>query len=234
MSRQIQSVVSTVAKSIGSFTISSAVLRSKSQYRFFYSAPTGTTATSKGIIGTITPNGFEWSETIGIQAQGFASGFDFSNIEQIYHGDSAGYVYNHNKGNSFNPAGVATSVDARYKTPNLDFGDAGTLKSLHYAKISFTPEGAIQPNLKVSYDFDSLDRLQPPLYALDEIPTPAVFGSVASLFGSSVFGSSGDPMVRIAVQGSGHNIAFKIFSQDTKAPYSINGFYIDYSPSGRR
>ena len=234
VSRQIQSVVSTVAKSIGSFTISSAVLRSKSQYRFFYSAPTGTTSTSKGIIGTITPNGFEWSETIGIQAQGFASGFDFSNIEQIYHGDSAGYVYNHNKGNSFNPAGVATSVDARYKTPNLDFGDAGTLKSLHYAKISFTPEGAIQPNLKVSYDFDSLDRQQPPLYALDEIPTPAVFGSVASLFGSSVFGSSGDPMVRTAVQGSGHNIAFKIFSQDTKAPYSINGFYVDYRPSGRR
>jgi len=234
VSRQIQSVVSTVAKSIGSFTISSAVLRSKSQYRFFYSAPTGTTATSKGIIGTITPNGFEWSETIGIQAQGFASGFDFSNIEQIYHGDSAGYVYNHNKGNSFNPAGVTTNVDARYKTPNLDFGDAGTLKSLHYAKISFTPEGAIQPNLKVSYDFDSLDRLQPPLYALDEIPTPAVFGSVASLFGSSVFGSSGDPMVRTAVQGSGHNIAFKIFSQDTKAPYSINGFYVDYRPSGRR
>jgi len=234
VSRQIQSVVSTVAKSIGSFTISSAVLRSKSQYRFFYSAPTGTTSTSKGIIGTITPNGFEWSETIGIQAQGFASGFDFSNIEQIYHGDSAGYVYNHNKGNSFNPAGVTTNVDARYKTPNLDFGDAGTLKSLHYAKISFTPEGAIQPNLKVSYDFDSLDRLQPPLYALDEIPTPAVFGSVASLFGSSVFGSSGDPMVRTAVQGSGHNIAFKIFSQDTKAPYSINGFYVDYRPSGRR
>jgi len=234
VSRQIQSVVSKVAKSIDSFTVSSAVLRSKSQYRFFYSASTGTTATAKGIIGTITPNGFEWSETIGIQAHGFASGLDYSNVEQIYHGDSAGYVYSHNVGNSFNPAGVTTNINARYKTPNLDFGDAGTLKSLHYTKISFTPEGAIEPTLKISYDFDSLERTQPPLYPLDAIPTPAVFSGVASLFGSAVFGSSGDPMVRKAVQGSGHNIAFKIFSQDTKAPYSINGFYIDYRPSGRR
>ena len=103
---------------------------------------------------------------------------------------------------------------------------------MHYTKISFTPEGAVQPNLKVSYDFDSLDRPQPPLYTLDEIPTPAVFG--AGTLGSSVFGAAGDPMVRTAVQGSGHNIAFKIFSQDTKAPYSINGFYVDYRPSGRR
>ena len=234
VSRQIQSIVSKVAKSIGDFVVSSSVLRSKSQYRFFYSEPTGSTSTAKGLIGTITPNGFEWSETIGIQAHGFASGFDFSNIEKIYHGDSAGYVYNHNTGNSFNPAGVTTNVDARYKTPNLDFGDAGTLKSLHYTKISFTPEGAIQPTLKVSYDFDSLDRQQPPLYVMDLIPTPAVFSGASSLFGTAIFGSAGDPMVRSAVQGSGHNIAFKIFSQDTKAPYSINGFHVDYRPSGRR
>ena len=232
VSRQIQSIVSTMAKSIDNFFISSAILRSKSQYRFFYSPATGTTSTAKGLIGTITPNGFEWSETIGIQAHGFASGLDFSNVEQIYHGDSAGFVYNHNTGNAFNPAGVQTNINARYKTPNLDFGDAGTLKSLHYAKISFTPEGSVQPSLKVSYDFDSLDRPQPPLYTLDEIPTPAVFG--AGTLGSSVFGAAGDPMVRTAVQGSGHNIAFKIFSQDTKAPYSINGFYVDYRPSGRR
>jgi hypothetical protein len=232
VSRQIQSIVSKIAGAINTYTISSAVLRSKSQYRFFYSASTGSTSTSKGLIGTITPNGFEWSETIGIQAHGFASGLNYSSVEKIYHGDSAGYVYNHNIGNAFNPAGTQTNINARYKTPNLDFGDAGTLKSLHYTKISFTPEGTITPTLKISYDFDSTDRPQPPLYVLDAIPTPAVFG--AGTFGSAVFGASQDPMARQAVQGSGHNIAFKIYSQDTKAPYSINGFYVDYRPSGRR
>ena len=232
VSRQIQSIVASLASNIGSLVISSAVLRSKSQYRLFYSASSASTTTAKGIIGTITPQGFEWSETIGIQAHGFTSGFDNDSVEQIYHGDKDGYVYNHNTGNSFNPAGTETNIDARYKTPNLDFGDAGTLKTLHYTKISFTPEGTVQPTLKITYDFDDTNRPQPPNYTLDSIPTPAVFGD--STFNTAVFGASQDPMARQAVQGSGHNIAFKIFSQDTNAPYSINGFYVDYRPSGRR
>ena len=158
--------------------------------------------------------------------------FNNNSVEKIYHGDKDGYVYNHNTGNDFNPAGTQTNIDARYKTPNLDFGDAGTLKTLHYTKISFTPEGTIEPTLKITYDFDDTNRPQPPNYELDAIPTPAVFG--AGTFNTSVFGASQDPMARQAVQGSGHNIAFKIFSQDTRAPYSINGFYVDYRPSGRR
>ena len=232
ISRQIQSIVSTIAANINTFIISSAVLRSKSQYRLFYSSSTGSSITSKGLIGTITPNGFEWSETIGIQAHGFVSGFNNDSVEKIFHGDKDGYVYNHNTGNSFNPGGVSTNIDARYKTPNLDFGDAGTLKTLHYTKISFTPEGSVQPTLKITYDFDDTNRPQPPAYTLDAIPIPAVFS--VSVFGTAVFGASSDPMVRQAVQGSGHNVAFKIFSQDSNAPYSINGLYVDYRPSGRR
>ena len=232
VSRQIQSIVASLAANIGSLVISSAVLRSKSQYRLFYSASSASTDTAKGIIGTITPQGFEWSETIGIQAHGFTSGFDNDSVEQIYHGDKDGYVYNHNTGNDFNPAGTQTNIDARYKTPNLDFGDAGTLKTLHYTKISFTPEGTVQPTLKITYDFDDTNRPQPPVYTMDSIPTPAVFGD--STFNTAVFGASQDPMARQAVQGSGHNVAFKVYSQDTRAPYSINGIYVDYRPSGRR
>ena len=51
---KIQSVIGTLAASIDSFRVSSTVLRSKSQYRLFYSIATGTTAGSKGIIGTIS------------------------------------------------------------------------------------------------------------------------------------------------------------------------------------
>ena len=54
------------------------------------------------------------------------------------------------------------------------------------------------------------------------------------MLATAVFGASQDPMARQAVQGSGHNVAFKVYSQDTRAPYSINGIYVDYRPSGRR
>jgi len=41
-------------------------------------------------------------------------------------------------------------------------------------------------------------------------------------------------MVRQAVQGSGNTCSFRIFSDDQKASYAVNGFYVDYVPSGRR
>ena len=232
VSRQIQSIITNIATNINDFVIDSAVIRSKSQYRLFYSQTSQSPTTAKGIIGTFRGQSFEWSETQGIQAFGLNSGFDKDSVEKYYHGDKDGYVYNHDTGNSFLDCGTTKNINARYKTPNLYYGDAGTLKNLHYVKISFSPEGTVQPSLNVSYDFDDTNKPQPPNYTLDSIPIPSVFGSAT--FGTAVFGATSDPMVRQAVQGSGHNVAFKIFSQDTKASYSINGFYVDYRPSGRR
>jgi len=232
VSRQIQSIISDIARSVNSFTITSAVLRSKSQYRLFYNADGGSTVSAKGIIGTLTANGFEWAETLGIQATGFTSGFANTGVEKLYHGDSQGYVYNHNVGNSFRASGVAFDIDAQYQTPNYDFGDIGTNKTLQYAKISITPEGEVQPTLRVRYDYEDTDIPQPLDYVLDTVPLPALFGS--AVFGIAIFGASNDPMLRQAVQGSGSVCNFRISSVDQKAPYAINGLYINYVPSGRR
>jgi len=38
----------------------------------------------------------------------------------------------------------------------------------------------------------------------------------------------------VALQGSGHSNNFTFISDDTKAPYTINGLYVDFIPSGRR
>ena len=234
VSRQIQSLIGTLASSVNSFRISSTVLRSKSQYRLFYSSATATSSTSKGIIGTITPNGFEWSETLGIQAHGLTSGFDKDGIEKTYHGDKDGYIYVHDDGNYFTPAGTATNIYAEYQTPNFDFGDVGTRKTLLYTRLSITPEGDSQPTLRVRYDYEDTNIPQPGDYELSTIPLPAIFGESSSTFGTATFGASNEPMIRQAVQGSGNTCSFKVFSDDQKAPYAINGFYVDYVPSGRR
>jgi len=232
VSRQVQQIIGEVAKEIDEFTITSAVLRSKSQYRLFYSKEVTGYSTVKGIIGTLTPNGFEWSETRGIQAFGLVSGFNNDGIEVAYHGDYNGYVYNHDVGASFNPSGTTTNIKAVYQTPNYDFGDIGTRKTVKYVRISFSPEGEIQPNLRMRFDYDDTNITQPPDYALTSIPLPAIFG--AALFGAATFGATNDPMVRQAVEGSGNTVSFRIQSTDTNAPYAINGLYIDYMPSGRR
>lgn len=232
VSRQVQQIIGALALEINEYTIDSAVLRSKSQYRLFYSKDVTGYSTVKGLIGTLTPNGFEWSETRGIQAFGLTSGFDANGIETLYHGDYNGYVYNHDTGSSFNPSGTPTNIKAVYQTPNYDFGDIGTRKTLKYVRISLSPEGQVEPSLRVRYDYEDTSIPQPAEYVLSSVPSPAIFGS--SIFGSVLFGGTNDPMVRQTVEGSGNTCSFRITSEDTNAPYSINGLYIDYMPSGRR
>ena len=232
VSRQIQKILTDITGSINTFTITSCVLRSKSQYRLFYTEDALGSSVSKGIIGTLTQNGFEWSETLGIQALGLTTGFNSDALEKAYHGDKDGYIYNHDAGNTFSPAGVSTNIEAIYQTPNLDFGDVGTRKTVKYVRMSFSPEGQTQPTLRMRFDYDDPNIIQPPDYPLSSIPLPAIFGNV--LFGSAVFGATNDPMVRQAVEGSGNNISFRIRSDGDDAPYSINGLYVDYMPSGRR
>ena len=232
VSRQIQKVTTALADNINNFTISSGVLRSKSQYRLFYTNTSLDSSEAKGIIGTLTPNGFEWSETKGIQANALASGLDKDGIEQAYHGDNSGYVYNHDTGSTFNPAGTATNMAAEYFTPDLDFGDIGTRKTIKYIKLSVTPEGTIQPQLNVKYDFEDNNTPQPPTYVLDHIPLPAVFGT--AVFGTDTFGAPENPLVRQAVEGTGNTVSLRISSDDQRSSYIINGFYIDYMPAGRK
>ena len=231
ISQAIQPIINEILNT-EDLQFSSVVIRDKSQYRMFYSADTQSTAGSKGIIGTLRPNGFEWSETLGIQAPAIASGFDSSGVEKFYHGDRDGYIYNHDIGNSFNPAGTATNVEAEYQSPDFDYGDLGTLKTLDYAKFSFTPEGDCQPTLRYKFDYDSNTTPQPSDITLDSIPQPALFGTAT--FNSAKFGAAQQPLVRQNLTGSGHSNFFRIFSADTNAPYTINGLYINYRPSGRQ
>ena len=163
---------------------------------------------------------------------GLTTGFDNNGVEKAFHGDKDGYIYNHDSGNAFNPAGVSSNIEAIYQTPNFDFGDIGTRKTIKYARLSLSPEGEIQPTLRMRFDYEDTDIPQPPDYTLDSVPLPAIFGS--AVFGTATFGASNDPMVRQPVEGSGNTVSFRITSTDTKAPYAVNGLYIDYMPSGRR
>ena len=232
ISQAIQPIINKIVAASSSLQFSSVVLRDKSQYRMFYSSLTDNTTNSKGIIGTLRQNGFQWSETSGIQAPAIASGFDSNGVEKFYHGDRDGYIYNHDTGNNFNPAGTSTNIEAEYQSPDFDYGDLGTLKTLEFVKLSFTPEGDCQPTLRYKFDYDSNTTPQPLDITLESIPQPALFGTAT--FNSAKFGAAQQPLVRQALTGSGHSNFFRIFSEDTNAPYTINGLYINFRPAGRQ
>ena len=234
VSKNIQPIMVTIAQNIEDYIIDSVVIREKSQYRLYYSnAALGNTNTSleqtqqKGIIGTLRPDGFQWSETVGLEVTSVNSNFDTDGVEVYYHGDTNGYVYTHDTGYEFD----GSNINAKYQTSDYDYGDLGTLKTMHYVKLSIAPEAAVTPTLRVRYDYDTTDLPQPSDYSLD-IPAPAIFGSTT--FGSANFGAGEQPLTRVALQGSGHSNSFRISSDDKKASYIINGLYIDFIPSGRR
>ena len=232
VSRQILPIINSIAEKINTYVIDSVVLRKKSQYRLFYTTSTETSAAAKGIIGSLTSNGFEWSETKGIQCRAVTSGFNYTGVENIYHGDSNGYIYTHDSGNAFYHSGTSANIRATYVTPNYDFGDFGTHKNINYVKISFSPEGAVTPTLRVRYDYEDTTQPQPDDYSLTSIPLPSLFGE--GTLGTSTFGGTNDPMVRQAVQGGGFTSSYRIRTEDVKSSYSINGLYIDYTPANRR
>ena len=240
VSRSIQPVIKFIADNIGTYNISSIVIRDKSQYRLYYGT-SSTGGSSRGIIGTLKTNEqgftqFQWSETVGIDASAAAaSGFNSSGVEKHYHGDYAGRVFNHDIGDNFLDSGsTASNIIAKYQTPDLDYGDLGTLKTLKYVKLSITPEGTVDTTLRIRYDFDDLDSPQPTDYSLS-IPKPSLFGT--AVFGSTAahkFGAASDPITRQVVEGSGHSNYFRVFSDNQNSPYTVNGIYIDYAPSGRQ
>jgi hypothetical protein len=229
VSKAIQPLVTSLAESINNYTISSLVLREKSQYRLFYTDTTRDASEQKGIIGTLRPDGFQWSETRGIEVTEIGSGFDANGVEKYYHGSTTGYVYIHDSGNDFD----GTNVLARYATPDYDYGDLGTLKTLHYLKVSSSAEGIVSPDVQVRFEYGNTDIPQPPeLFDLGTINPPSIFGE--ALFNTNVFGGAENPMIRVALQGSGTSNNFTFISEDNKAPYTINGLYVDFIPSGRR
>ena len=231
VSRQVQSIIKDIAAN-PNFIITSAVLRSKSQYRLFYSTDTESPPVARGIIGTLTADGFAWSETVGIQALGMASDLAVSGVEKVLHGDKNGFIYNHTAGSSFYNAGAQTNISAVYQTPDFDFGDVGTRKTLKYARVSFSPEGAVTPSFRVRYDYEDPDVPQPEPFVVTTIALPAIFGT--AVFSKVTFGATSDPMERITLEGSGNTCSFRVSSNDQKPGYAVNGIYVDYMPSGRR
>ena len=134
-------------------------------------------------------------------------------------------------GNDFDGA----NINARFQTPDMDYGDNGLRKSLYAVKANIEPEGT-NNNLKllVRYDFESTEVPQPGAVSVGNLSSAAIFGASSSVFGTSVFGAVVLPSKRMIVTGSGFSNNFKFFSNDTDAPYSVNGMFVSFIAGGRR
>ena len=234
ISRKILPLVNDLINNFSIYTISSIVIRERSQYRLFYYKTGEADSGQRGIIGTFKYSSegipaFEWSETKGLPVKFCTSDLNSTGTEVIFHADESGYLYQHDTGNSFD----GDNVVAEFQTPDMDYGDNGLRKSLYKVKANIEPEG-IQNDLKlrIRYDFDNSEVPQPNNFNVGNLSSPAQFGS--AVFGTGIFGASTLPSKSIIVHGSGFSNSFKFFSDDTNSPYSVNGMFVSFIAGGRR
>ena len=229
VSKQIQDRIG----DIGFNNISSVVIRDKSQYRLFYPTTGGTESSSKGIIGVLKSNpsgqvGWEYSDIRGMKPACCDSGF-VSGVEKVIHGGFDGYVYLQESGNTFS----GTAMKAIYRSPDLTMGDAGIRKSMQRINVNYDPEGAVDVNLFVKYDFEDTGTPQPSSYNLTTADTAAVYGDSGTLYGSAVYDAEGMPIVRQSVEGSGFTVVVRLEDSSSNPPITLKGFELEFTPGAR-
>ncbi len=211
----------------------SVVIPDKTQYRIFFSKAGQGEGLTRGIICVRRADKFEFAEIRGIKPAA-TDALVVDGDVRVIHGDFSGFVHRQEAGNTFD----GTAILARYRSPDLSFGDTGVRKHMQRVILNFKPESAIDADLFVRYDNEASDSARPAAYPLDSSQVAAQFGTATFSTSSSaaqfVFGGPSQPLVRQSVEGSGFSVALRIKDGGETAPYSLKGFQLEYQVGARR
>jgi hypothetical protein len=205
----------------------SLVIPNKTQYRIFFNTENSTEANTEGVICVKTQEGYEFSTTKGLQTCCTDSG-EYRGDLYILHGGVGGYIYRQETGSTFD----STAIIGRYRSPDITAGDAGIRKSFQRVIINYAPEGNVQADLLLRYDYESPDTPHPDAYPFDSNQVVALYGS--AVYGVSTYGGQSDPLIRQSVEGSGFSIALRVVDKGVSTPYSLKGFQLEFKAAARR
>ena len=211
----------------------SVVIPDRTQYRIFFTKDSVAKNSTKGVACVLKGQSFEFSELRGIRPAS-TDGFVKAGDVIILHGDyDNGYVYRQESGNTFD----GTAINAKYRSPDMTFGDAGIRKHMQRVIINYAPESTIDADLFLRYDYEAKDSARPAAYELDSSDIAAVYGVTtygSSSSGFGTYGGASQPLVRQAVEGSGFAVALRVNDGGETAPYSLKGFQLEYQLGARR
>ena len=211
----------------------SVVIPDKTQYRIFFTKEGQDVSLTRGVVCVMKGQNFEFSEIKGLKPSCTDTFIESGNV-LVLHGDFEGYVHRQEKGNTFD----GTTIFAKYRSPDLGFGDTGIRKHMRRVIINYKPESAIDADLIVRYDNESSDSARPAVYPLDSSAVAAQYGtatySTTSETAQFVYGGTSQPLVRQSVEGSGFTVALRVNDGGVTAPYSLKGFQLEYQVGARR
>jgi len=231
ISANVQSIFDDNLSSASEFQ--SVVIPDRTQYRIFFTKDGTGQNSTKGIACVLKGQSFEFSELRGIKPASTDSFVKAGDVI-VLHGDySNGFVYRQESGNTFD----GTAILAKYRSPDMTFGDAGIRKHMQRVIVNYAPESTIDADLFVRYDYESKDSARPAAYELDSQDIAAIYGTTTYGTSSSVIGTYGgasQPLFRQSVEGSGFAVALRVNDGGETAPYSLKGFQLEYQTGARR
>ena len=231
ISSNVQSIFDDNLSSASEFQ--SVVIPDRTQYRIFFTKAATAQNSTKGIACVLKGQTFEFSELRGIKPASTDSFVKAGDVI-VLHGDySNGFVYRQESGNTFD----GTAILAKYRSPDMTFGDAGIRKHMQRVVVNFKPESSIDADLFLRYDYESKDSARPAAYELDSQDIAAIYGTSTYGTSSSVVGTYGgasQPLFRQSVEGSGFAVALRVNDGGETAPYSLKGFQLEYQVGARR
>ena len=203
------------------------VIPNKTQYRIIFNKPETTAAITSGVICVRTQEGYEFATTKGLRTS--CSDSEVYNGDFfIIHGSYEGYVYRDEKGDTFD----GTTLIGRYRSPDLTAGDPGIRKAFQRVIINYAPEGSVNSDLFLRYDYENPSTARPEAYPFDSTQVVALYGS--SIYGVATYGGQTDPLVRQPVEGSGFSVALRVVDSGVSSPYSLKGFQLEFTTAARR
>lgn len=203
------------------------VVPDKTQYRLFFSKSNVIDNSTTGVICSRKQEGYEFSTTKGIKP--------YSSDTESYRGEYFvmmgtfdGKIYRAEQGSTFD----GEEIIGRYRSPDITAGDPGIRKAFQRVIINYAPEGEMETDLFLRYDYEDSQTPRPAPYPFDSTQVVALYG--LSIYGQDTYGGQTDPLVRQPVEGSGFSVALRVIDRGLSLPYSLKGFQLEFTTAARR
>ena len=205
----------------------SIIIPNKTQYRIFFGKEDVLRENTEGVICSRKAEGYEFSTTRGIRPAS-SDTEEYLGSFYIMIGGFDGYVYRLEEGNTFD----GETIIGRYRSPDLNAGDPGLRKAFQRVVINYAPEGEVNSDLFLRYDYEAPNVPRPEPYPFDSTQVVALYGT--SKYGVATYGGQTDPLVRQPVEGSGFAVALRVVDNGVSVPYSLKGFQLEFTVAARR
>lgn len=214
----------------------SLVIRNKSQYRLLGWNNSFTRPNAQGILFTqfASPGEasvIDFAETRGIQATACASVYS-GTTEFVLFSGKEGYLHRmENDTSSFDGNNIATT----FATPFYPINDPRIRKTIYKAQFYLDPEGRVNFDLNLKFDFDESGAVvMPAVTFTNATSNQAQFYGIGA-YGSATYGAKLQKVFSAQTTGSGKTISAQFEADNnTDVPYALDALTLEYATHARR